>query len=249
MHLRAGVVADRRVQLSLGPVLQLTAEVALGLLGHEEQDARRAVDHAALLRPVLDDVHVAVPVGVEDGEASARRVVGRERDRQQAELRQLALRARQHLRRQVQEGLGQDAASFDDADDTGLADDVEPVRLARSDRDVDGTVEPRRRPRRRAAPYRQRSLPSAPRPRCPRRPPPRAAPPGRGPHMPGMAVEPTCPGGRGSSLGARQRVVPRAQRFSSASQAFRKQVGIPSLVKTSDRKRGARCLVPGRLTL
>src|SRR3954462_11683231 len=132
---RAATVAGADVHV-LVRAEQQQAAVVVGLRvvhpQHEPLGARVGAGRARALE--LDDALVLRLVGEVDVEPARARVVGRERDRQQA-----LLASRRDLRADVEEGAL--LAAGEHADAARLLDDEQALRVARLGGDVDGLVE------------------------------------------------------------------------------------------------------------
>ena len=127
----AAAVAVSPVEKTVGPELQLAAVVVRREVLDEEQLLGRAGNRRRPVRAVLDDARVAVSVGVVDVEAVCRRVVRRERDREET-----LLAAAHDEGADVEERRRPDLPALEHEDPPRLLDDVEPPRLARRRRCV-----------------------------------------------------------------------------------------------------------------
>ena len=142
VHVAQCVVADGRVETTVRPELELTALVPRQRLGDDEEHPRRGGVGVTVPCLILGDDDTPAPVRVVDVETAARRVIGRERDREESLLsRRRLLWTRLDQTADVEERLGEDGAVLEHSNDPGLLDEVEPIGLAGRHRRIDGPIE------------------------------------------------------------------------------------------------------------
>jgi hypothetical protein len=142
VHEAERVVADGGVEGAVRSELELAALVPRQRLRDDEEHPRRGGVGVTVPGLILGDDDTPAPVRVVDVEMAARRVIGRERDREESLLsRRRLLRTRLDQTADVEERLGEDGAVLEHLNDPGLLDEVEPIGLARGHGRVDGPIE------------------------------------------------------------------------------------------------------------